>query len=116
MDFLFEGDAGDGLAGGEDHAVWSARGGDGGEAGDGDGEAVAAAGNGFDQAAAGAVAGKGFAEKEDVLGEVALLDEGFGPEVAEEFVLGDDAIGVVDEEEEEVEGLAIEREGLIAPG
>jgi len=75
--------------------------------GDGGGELVAAAGDGED--VVGAVA-EGFADGEDVLGEIALFDEGVGPDGFEEVGFGDELAGVGDEAGEDFEGFGAERE------
>jgi hypothetical protein len=69
------------------------------------GELVAAARDGGDEAGA---VGEGLAQAEDVLGEVGLFDERAGPDGGEEVLLEDDAAGVGDEVEEDVEGLGSE--------
>ena len=81
---------------------------------DGDGKAIATAGDGFYDFVAGCVFGEGFAEEEDLLGEVAFLDELPGPKGLEELVLGDNAVVVLEQVEEQIEGFAVERQGLIA--
>lgn len=77
------------------------------------GELVAAARDGDD---AGGAVGEGLAQAEDVLGEVALLDEGTGPDRGDEVLLEDDAAGVGDEVEEDVEGLGGEGDFLAKTG
>jgi hypothetical protein len=46
------------------------------------------------------------------LGEVDLLDEGVGPEDLHEFVFGDDAAAVAEEDEEGFEGFGIDPKRL----
>ena len=76
------------------------------------GEAVAPARHGLDVAAAVAAVAQRLAQQRDVLREVVLFDEGVGPEPADDLVLLDDVPAALDEEEEGVEGLGRERDGL----
>jgi len=64
---------------------------------------------------------KSFSDEEDVLGEVGLFDDRVWPNGFEEFVFADGAARVFGEVDEEIEGLAGERDGLggvqqLAPG
>ena len=110
--FLFQRDACDGLAdnhpfGGNGLTIRNAR--------NGDGKAVTAARYGFDDSATGAMERERFTKKEDVLGEIALFDEGPWPEGAEQFFFWDELLRVIREVEKEVEGFSIEGQRLVAP-
>ena len=56
-----------------------------------------------------------FPEREDVMREVGLLDEGPGPHPLHQLVLVDDAPRVLDEHEQHVEILGPERDELTMP-
>ena len=47
------------------------------------------------------------------MAEIVLVDEGIGPDVFEQFFLGDDLSGVPDEVKEDVEGAAAEGDGSL---
>ena len=74
-------------------------------------ETVAGGGDGFDEAGLTGVVVQGFAEEADGAGEGAFGDGGVGPDGVEELLLADEAAAVLDEEEEQAEGLGLEGKG-----
>ena len=79
---------------------------------DGGDEAVAAAGQGFDEAGAGGGVAEGFADAIDGgVDAVFGVDEGaVGPELAGDFFAGEEFAGAVEEQAEDLEGLGVELE------
>ena len=67
-------------------------------------EAVATPGDGRDVLGL-VVSTQDLAQQEDLLTEVAFLDEGSGPHRLQEFVLRDDPRPLLDEQQQYVEGL-----------
>jgi hypothetical protein len=53
-----------------------------------------------------------LAQREDVLGEVRLLDDGVGPDGAQQLLFGDEPAVPLDEVDQQVERLGGERNGL----
>ncbi len=74
-------------------------------------EAVAGGGDGFDEAWLTGVIVQGFAQEADGAGEGAFGDGGVGPDGVEELLLADKAAAILDEVEEQAEGLGLEGEG-----
>jgi hypothetical protein len=74
-------------------------------------EAVAGGGDGFDETGLTGVVVQGFAQEADGAGEGAFGDGGIGPDGVEELLLADEAAAVLDEVEEQAEGLGFEGEG-----
>ena len=73
-------------------------------------EAVAAAGEGFDEAGAGGGVAEGFADAVDGgVDAVFVVDEGtVGPELAGDFFAGEEGSGLLEEHAEDLEGLGVE--------
>lgn len=74
-------------------------------------EPVPGGGDGFDEAWLAGIVVEGFAEEADGAGEGAFGDGGIGPDGVEELLLADEAAAVLDEVEEQAEGLGLEGEG-----
>ena len=81
------------------------------------GKAVAAAGNGDDVAMVAGGAGQGFAQDEDVLRQVRLLDEGVGPDGLHQIIFEDHGFAVLDavldQNEQGFKSLGRQRNGAI---
>ncbi len=77
---------------------------------DGGEEAVAAAGEGLDEAGVGCGVSEGLADAVDGGVETVLVvDEGsVGPEGAADFLAGEEVAGPVEEQEQDLEGLSVE--------
>ena len=82
---------------------------DGGDLGD---EAVASSGDVLDQMGRLRGIAKRFPQHRNVVGEIGLLDEGFRPDAAEQFVLADQASAPFHQGEKHVEGLGRQRDRL----
>lgn len=74
-------------------------------------EAVAGGGDGFDEAGLAGIVVEGFAEEADGAGEGTFGDGGIGPDGVEELLFADEAAAVLDEVEEQAEGLGLKGEG-----
>ncbi len=74
-------------------------------------ETVPGGGDGFDEAGLTGVVVKGFAEEADGTGESAFRYRGVGPDGVEKFLLADEAASVLDEVEEQAEGLRLDGDG-----
>src|ERR1700733_12985992 len=81
----------------------------------GGGEDVSPAGNGDHQPCRAAVVAQGFAQKKNVLGKIALLDEGIGPNCPKEFIAGYKRLRVGGEVGKEIEGSGVEGNRLSFP-
>src|SRR3954453_1005968 len=77
-------------------------------------EAVAAAGDGGQEAVAVLAVTQRLAERGDVDPEVALLDEGVGPDAGDKLVLADDLARPLDQGDQDVQRPAAERHRLVA--
>jgi hypothetical protein len=73
-------------------------------------EAVADAGNGFDEGAAAGLFAESFAEGGDVAVEIVFFDGGFWPDGGHEVLLGDEVSAGLDADAEGLEGLAWKRD------
>jgi hypothetical protein len=76
-------------------------------------EAVAAPRHRDDEAVLVAPLAEGLAQHRDVLRQVVLLDRRVGPDRAHQLVLLDHAPAVLDQDEQRVEDLRRERDGLV---
>jgi hypothetical protein len=74
-------------------------------------EAVAGGGDGFDEARLTGIVVESFAEEADGAGEGALGNSGIGPDSVEDLLLADEAAAVLDEVEQQAEGLGLEGDG-----
>lgn len=76
-------------------------------------EAIAAAGDGGDEAVFSAIFAENAAQGGDVLIEIILFNDGVGPNGFEKFFLGEDLTATADEEKEGVEDLGVS--GICSP-
>src|SRR6185437_9002392 len=81
---------------------------------DGGYEAVAAFGNGLDELRTGGVVPEELAQLQNIGAQDLGLDVGFRPESLEEFVVGDEALGIFNEVAQQGEGAGSEAEALAA--
>ncbi len=73
-------------------------------------EAIALAWNRLDHPFSVTLPLQHLAQSGDVHRKVRLLDEGVGPDLLQQFVLGDEMSAVADEDDEQIEGLARQRD------
>ena len=74
-------------------------------------EAVAGGGDGFDEAGFTGIVVEGFAEQADGAGQGVFGDGGIAPDGVEQFLFADEAAAVLNEVEQQAEGLGLEGDG-----